>query len=624
MAVTLKDLAEARTHALHIHSRWKREINLADMVANDKWEILWPDGTVDESEPLVENLYAQALEDKTLSAGAMLPKLFTTPARGTRLDRAEKNAQQRKRVMLSYWERSALRKNAKKFYRDWLHTGLMAGLPWFLDWNQPPAARFPFFMILNPRQVFPLGHDSTGTLTHGLVMRQRRFTDLQADWGEDHPAFTALAARRANSPQGGKIEWLEEVWWFDDTQWAVAVGDSHLPPQWQGSQYAPSTASALSGGVAVEWLKPPEPHRFVSCPLKTAARITVDDQPRGALMDIIPDLKIAQNFMARLLDDLDSAIYAPVVLDNIENAHEYGPGAVLIGDGTGRAAVVRDRPPVNFEAQQTVRDILERARRQAFEPPQRSGEAGASIVSAKGTLALMGTFNSELAAAQSDFEEMMVALTSATAELDEKWAPGRKQIWGVDDANQAFTETYDPRTTFRGDYRVKVSYGDRTGLDEQNHLIRLATIKNLGGLSLRTFMEKAGVSEDPLQEERDMAIEQLTSMFHQVLLPQAIAGGDLAALQRFVEKLDDDQMTVRQAVMETIREMTSVPPDGAGRAAGPGQVGTADILRMARSLDRGGIPANAEGQPPSQIEGPLPFAPAVRRGLAAISPGGNG
>ncbi len=619
MPVSIRDLKTLRESALTVHNTWKQEIALSDKIANDRWEILWPDNSVEMSDPLVENIYAQALEDKTLSAGAELPQMFTMPARGTRKDRGEMNAQKRKRVMLSYWDRSNLRRNLKRFYRDWFHAGAAYGIPW-TDWSSPSDNRLPFFLLVNPRTVFPLGHNSQNELTSGLIMRQRRVNDLLGDW-TDNPALMSLISD--HETRGERAEFFEEIWYFDETEWAVAIADSLLPAQWQGAPWVPGEIGAAdSSGLILDWLAEPKPHNMIGCPLKEARRVTVDDRPRGALVDIIPGLKVAQNFMAAVLDDLQASVYAPVLLENIENDDEYGLGAVLIGDGTGTAQVKRDRPPVNFEAQQTISDIIERARNQAFEPAQRAGEAGASIVSAKGTMALMGSFNAELAAAQFDIETILQDLTSTTANFDEVWCPGNKHIWGIDDNSKPFDETYNPESVFAGDYRVKVTYGEKSGLDRQNHLIQLSTLRNLGALSLRTFMEKAGVTEDPLQEERDMAIENLTNLFYQQILPQRIQSGDLTALQNFVRKFDDDDMTVRAAVMETIEEMTEVGPlDGSGQQSPNGQ--RADILRMARSLDQGGIPGNARGQPAGEINQGPAFAPAVRRGLQQISPGGN-
>lgn len=624
MPVTADDVRYLRQLAIDAHAVWKQEIALCDLIASDDWEILWPDLSVESSKPLVENLYGQALEDKTLTAGAIPPDLYTQPTRGTRKDQGEKNAEKRRRIGMSYWERSDLRRNLKKFYRDELHTGVAAGSPWAKGFSGPDQLpsnqRFAYFQKVDPRHLFPLGWDNRGRLTAGLVMRQRRIQDLRADWGADHPSLMSAEIRHTTAER--QLYWLEEIWYFDQTTWGVAIGDANLPTNFQGMPFGPNSAS---GGMVVDWIVPPSPHMLGSCPLKAVSRISHNDSPRGALLDIVPQLRVAQNFMARLLDDMQASMYAPVVLDNIKNPHEYGVGAILIGNGQGQAHIDRDRPPVNFEAQQTVRQIMEQARRQAFEPMQRSGEAGASIISGKGTTSLMGSFNAELAAGQYDVEILLADLTSVTAALDERWCAGLKQVWVPDHTNMILSdEEYDPAKLFKGDHRFMVSYGDRTGLDDQQHLIRISTIKNLDGMSLRTFMQKAGVSLDVLAEETDMAIEKLVSIFTDVLLPQQIQAGDKTALVKFIEKIDDDKKTVREAVFETIKEAEVAAAQGPQSPGSPG--GRADILRMARSLQSGGIPGSAAGQPPSQLGGPpAPGAsPEIQRALASIGPSGPG
>ena len=339
-------------------------------------------------------------------------------------------------------------------------------------------------------------------------------------------------------------------------------------------------------------------------------------------VDTIPQLKVANNFMARLLDDLNMNIYAPVVLDNIENPEEYGSGGILIGTGTGTARIERDRPPVNFEARQTVQDIIAAARKQAFEPEQRAGEAGASIISGKGTMALMGSFNNELAWAQVDMEEMLQRSTAMTACMDENWCAGRKEILGWETNGNTFSETYDPKTTFKGDYRFSVTYGERTGLDEQSHMTRLGLVRQLGGISLRTFMEKAGISDDPLHEEREITIEKLTAMFLDVWLPQQIESGNLNVIRDFVDMIDDDDMTVRAAVLESIRKMQQPSPDTAGTGQGSGG-GPGDIMKMMASLGAGGIPGRAEGMPLPGNDLRQVLPPTARRQIAATEPGGT-
>lgn len=615
--ITLLDLRHLREQAVHIHQRWKSETLMADRVESGDWEVLWPDLSVESKDPLVENLYSQALEDKTITAAAIPPMLFSPPTRGTKKDEGEKNAAKRKRVGLSYWDRSNLRKMRQRLYRDWFHTGLMVGMPWatgFAGDVAPSAERFAYFEVVNPRHVYPLGWDSRGRLAAGLIIRQKRVIDLEADWGKQHPALIAAKVRHAIRSQ--ELRWLEEIWYFDGTQWAVAVGDANLPTIYQGALMGPADAQ---GSMIVDWLVAPSEHHLGQCPLKAAARITVMDSPRGALIDIIPQLKVAQNFMARILDDLQANIYAPVVLDNIKNPQEYGLGAILVGTGQGKAFIDRDRPPVNFEAQQTVDSIMDQARRQAMEPAQRSGEAGASIVSAKGVNALLGSFNAELASAQGDAEEILADLTSATAALDEQWCAGLKQIHVADHTGEMKDEQYDPEVLFKGDHRFTVSYGDRTGLDENQHLTRIATVRSLEGMSKRSFMNKTGMVENALDEETDIAIEKLVTLFTDVVLPQQVQAGDKAALVAFVDLIDTDKKTVREAVFETIRNTQLAAEQGQGGAASPG--GRADIMRLMRSMQSGGIPGNAEGQPESGLPGQIP-APA-RRQLANVAPGGT-
>lgn len=616
--ITELDLRHLRAEAVMVHQPWKAEMLMCDKVERGEWQILWPDLSVESSDPLVENIYAQALEDKTITAGAIPPLLFTNPTHGTRRDEGEKNAAKRRRVGMSYWDRSGVRRNLKKFYRDWYHSGMAVGNPWanglangFSRDLVPPDHRFPYFESVDPRHVYPLGWDSRGRMAAGLICRQKRIVDLEGDWGKDHPALLEAKVRHAMRNQ--ELRWLEEVWYFDGTSWAVAIGDAGLPTLQQGGRFGPAESQ---GSMILTWIVPPHEHGLGSCPLRAVARTTVGDSPRGALVDIIPQLKTAQNFMARLLDDLNASIYAPVVLDNIKNPHEYGLGAVLVGTGQGKAFIDRDRPPVNFEANQTVAQIMEQTRRQAFEPAQRSGEAGASIVSAKGTIALMGTFNAELADAQTGIEVLLADLTTVTAAFDQVHCAGRKQIRVADHTGEMKDEDYDPAVLYKGDFRFSVSYGDRTGLDENQHLTRVATVRNLQGMSRRSFMVKSGMVEDPLAEEREMIAESLTSLFTDVLLPQEATAGNKQALVDFIDLFDDDSKTVREAMFEWIRKTSITPAEaGPGGPSTPG--GRADIMRMVRSLESDGIPGNAEGQPPSMLPAP------VQRQLAEVAPGGT-
>ena len=625
MPLTLDDVRAAKDWGVNYHAAWKQQIRVNDAIAADQWSVIWDDGENEPMSPLVQNVYKGALEDKINTAGAGIPSIFVPPPPGTSADRGERLAQKRKRVYQSYWDRSDMPKMLKKLFRDWFHTGAGFMIPWteFYDRDSqltPTAERAPYFMHLDPRQAYPLAHDNRDRLVKILFTRQRRVASLKVEYGENHPAFTEFSTYRTVKGMDDS-EFLEEVWYFDSTYWGVALGDSLLPREYQGRSLLPVGLLDSVGGSNMVWLSEPSAHGFDMCPVVESKRLTHDGSYRGALEDIIPALRTAQDFMARLLDDMKQNIYAPVVLDNIENEEDYGPAAILLGTGDGKAAILRDRPPVNFEAQRAVVEIIQTAHRQATWPVQRSGDADASVVSAKGVVALAGSFNSELATAQQDMESMLMQGNRVAAAFDEKHCAGKKKIHGMEGV-RAFTEIYDPTVLYNGDYRNKVSYGDSTGLDEQNKLTKLAMLKNLGAISLRTFIDKTNASEDPLQEERDIAIEDLIAIFTKIVLPQQIEQGNLKALKDFVERIDDDKETVRSAALATIKELEAIPgplPDQAGG-------GPIDTVRMMRSLASGGIPGNAAGQPmpPTigvDLQNMLPTS--QRRLVSETAPGGT-
>ena len=126
-----------------------------------------------------------------------------------------------------------------------------------------------------------------------------------------------------------------------------------------------------------------------------------------------------------------------------------------------------------------------------------------------------------------------------------------------------------------------------------------------------------------MQEERDIAIENLTTLFMQLVLPQQIEQGNLSALKDFVDRIDSDKETVRSAVLDTIKEMEAPAPGPIPGQPGGGQP---DTVQMMRSLASGGIPGNAEGLPAPPTVGPelqkmLPNR--QRRLVSETAPGGT-
>ena len=616
MGVTLDDMKTGREWGIRVHQAWKRQLIINDAIAADKWDVVWDDDVVDDSGPLVENVYKGAFEDKVATSTVGPPTIFVPAPLGTAADRGEKRAQKRQRVYQSYWDRSRMETQRTKLFGDWLHAGAWYLLPW-TDWVDvdgnivPPAARAPRMLKMDPRQAYPLAHDSLDQLSSVMFIRRRRFVELQKEYGVKHPTLAGFARSRSMKGLDESV-FVEEVWFFDNTDWAVAIADSTLPAFAQGREfYSRGEWDDYQGGAVIDWLSEPVKHRLERCPVIEKKRMTHDNAYRGALEDIIPQLRLAQNLTARLLEDLNANIYAPVLLDNVENPEDYGPGATLIGTGDGKATITRDRPPVNFEGQRTVQDLIEGARKQGTWPVQRSGDPDASIVSSRGVVALAGSFNAELALMQADMADGLTQANKVTAAFDEHHCPGKKTIDGIEGVT-GWGLTYDPTVLFDGDYRNRVAYGDKAGMDTQAYLTNLAMLYNLGRISGRTFMFKSGMVDDPIAEETDIALEDLNKTFFVSLNEQA-SQGNLGPLKAYAEKIDTDKMTPRAAMLETIKEMEAVPAEPPGGGPGGPGGGPPDIQKMMASLQSGGIPGGAEG---------LPAPPSIGPELAAALPQG--
>jgi len=613
---TTKDLLVIRENAMNRHRDWKQRSLTADLIIQNRWTTVWPDLKVTEADPTIENLYLEALEDKAASAAAVAPYVDVAPTRGTRDDRAETNAQKRRRAFVSLMFDSGFDEKQVEWVMDWLMHGAMFGQPWSL----PEDPEHPFLIRMDPRFVYPVSHDSRGVLSSALVIRGRTVADLKADYPDSERLPEILGAWAAR----GKAEMLdrdvEELWYYDKEQWGVALVDA-TQDRMGSFRYVAPGGRPQNGGVFAEWLIPLHPHKLGHCPIVERRKKTGDGEYRGALDGMIPSLKHAHNLTAQLLLDVTRNIFSPMVATGLQNPEDIGPDAILLDDGSGTAKVEYPRPGVNFEALQHVAAQMVAARGVGAYPMQRSGDFGASIASAKGVNAVMGQYNTQQGWAQRDMSGFYMDALGRLANYDEQWCGGvLKEIEGFDEG-EMFTDKYDAAKFWKGDYRVFVGFHGE-GYDRQSHTSQLAMIRNMGGTAMRTFMRQSGLVTNPLQEERQMAIEARDMAFQQFLMQQAQAG-NMEPLQKFSEMLDDDRETVSSATSKTIKEMYAVPT-GPGAGGAPGMQGPGgmtgdpgDSVLAERSLASGGAPPGVGGD----LAGMLPEG--LARAMSEVAPGGT-
>ena len=582
------------------HSDWKRRSRVSDLMVQGKWNVIWQDLTVAEHDPLVENLYAEALEDKAAAAASIVPFIEVAPTRGTRDDRAERDAQLRRRVFISLMQDSCLEEKQQAFYFDWFQHGLCAAVPW-VNWNVTP--REPFLIRMDPRYVFPVAFDSNDRCSACLIIKYRRVVDLENDPVASEYALPML--RRSVESKSKRLpEAVQEIWWMDQTEWGLAYGYS---PDMDGNLFRYVSPMNRPGqGAELHWAVRPHEHRLDGCPAVLKLRRSPDGEIRGALDQMIPNLRVAQNVMARLLEQLERNTYAPDMIEGVRNPEDFGPGQLLIGTGDGTMRYQSASKPMNIEALQQVGLQTQFARGAGAFPQQRSGEFGASIASAKAVSSAMGSYSVQQGWSQRDIALFYRSGLSRLANFDEIWCPGRKEVTGWDEG-EIYTDRYDPSTFWKQDYRLEVGFHN-LGLDEHNYLIRLGVAKNMGGLARRSFMRKSGLVDNPLSEEREMALEQVTDAFQALMFQQA-SSGNPDPLMRFAREIDGDQTSARAAAMKVIKELYTVPEKG--QPGQPGMPNPSQVTQMVSSLEQGGIPGQAE------------HLPELSGALASILPAGN-
>lgn len=596
MATVDRQLIELREYAFRSHQGWKTRTRLSDQILQGDWFTAWPDLTAEYREPLVEDVYTEALYDKAATAASVSPQVEVAPTRGTRADRAEMGAQKRRRVfktlLLTIMEQQV------QWAMDWLQTGAMYGMPW-KNWRDEDP--YPYGMRLDPRWAYPLAHDSSGRLTQIFFMRYRPMTEMVHDYGVSNEALRNLKAwKMAKGGRTDQPHTIEEIWYVDETRWGLAaVAGEHPTPD----MFRYTDPRHQTGEMFAEWIIPLHEHGMKHCPVVEKRRLTADGEYRGALDPMIPNLRVAQNIMARLMEMVDLQTGVPIGLDNVANPENFVPGGILQGNGEGEMRIIIPQFPVNFEAITHARGQIDAARNVAHYPQQRSGEHGASIASGKAAGAVMGGFNTQLAWNQRDLAIFYRDMLSTLAEFDEKWCPGTKDITGWDEG-EFYSESYDPAKFWKGDYRNEISF-TRVGLEEHQMMTRLGLMKNLGAMSNRTLMRKSGMVDNVLAEEREMDLDQVKAAFFALVQQQALQG-NADPLFRYSQKVDDDK-SPREAMWETIQEMRLVTPENErqGGTPGPDRSPLDAAQRAESALDAGGIPGRAEGLPPPRVGGAL-------------------
>jgi hypothetical protein len=586
--MTLEHLTEIRREAVIRYQGWKtRSLTLTTMLA-DEWQTIWDDLSASWGEPLVENLALETITDRASTSAEAAPQIIVPGRKGTTRQRGEKSAEKRRRVYQSYLEYGDFARLRHRLFMDRLVHGAICAMPW-TDLKDSdgrelrPAERHPYPVRIDPRTVYPLAFDSRGRMSAVFFTRTRSIKELMAEWGEDHPGVQeAVVQFRLAHGITKHFDFVEETWYFDDRTWAVAISARPIPNTYAFTQYNTRYDHRMDTLRIDTWLQPPIEHGLDRCPVVFRSRITFDGEFRSEIDAMLPRLKQAQNLMARYLDQLYDNVYGPVVIQGIINPEDYGPQAKLIGDGSGTARVEYPRPNSDFEVRQATMDQLEQARRQGFQPASRAGDPQSGWTTGRGQEKLLGGFSGQVAAAQDDVAHLLRHVLSLCAQWDEVHCTedGVTKAVDVTEASLPAVEKYNPRSLFAGDWAVNVDYGPARGLDQQSLISTLGLADNMKLVPKKMLIERSGLVPDVLQAQRDMAMEAARDAMIALLFQQAQEGNDVP-LHKFYEYMDDDTLTVDEAIMKVVEESRTQAAAGPGMPPGPEGAGPEGAMAMA-------------------------------------------
>lgn len=250
--------------------------------------------------------------------------------------------------------------------------------------------------------------------------------------------------------------------------------------------------------------------------------------PRGQFDDIIWVQVARARFSMLALEAVEKSVQAPLAVPDDVDDMNFGPDAIVRSKTPqGIRRVGLELPSGAFTEQQVLSNEMRLGSRY---PEGRSGTLDASIITGQGVQALLGSFDTQVKAAQQIFAQAFERVISIAFEMDEKLFPGKKSSSGIHNGAPYALE-YDPAVDIAGDYTVQARYGLMSGLDPSRALIFSLQALQAGLVSKDFIMRELPWSMNVAAEQERIEVEKLREILANSIassaqaLPQMIATG---------------------------------------------------------------------------------------------------
>lgn len=551
------------------YSDWKTRQTDIDEAYRNFSTVLWPDESQSVGGWSIPNLVQLAVEDRARLVAAGNPSIVKRPSRSG--DLAKRSAETIERILAGYWERDKVRRKIPALAMDAMGSGVCAVkvLPDLTSLkDEGRSSVYPCYSRLDPRTLYPDPIFASGpAIDNCIVSSIQKVRMVEAKYKVDLSSIT----KKDHYANDDDIRVIE---FYGSDEFGILA------------QAVKANGAGKNQGAGWTWLVEPVKHRLKingkdACPVAIGTRPTLDGVYRGDFDSVIPIMNTWNRLMKMHLDAAAQRVYPATRSWDIENPQEWGPDAHLIMESKDAVFEFIQAPGAAYENHQLMKLQSDFARAASILPEARSGDPSQSIISAAGVGAVNGMESDHVRSLQRDTIAPMLERANELALCaDEMWGDVDKEISGYS-RGQAFTEKYKPSKDIAGDYRNQVTYGIYGGLDEINQNVML--LQNAGKMmSFRAAREQSPLIEDPLREEKQLALENLdqsilAGIYAAAQAPPGQPGGmDPQTIAALRKALADDDLSLSDAVAQLPVAPPLQPPPALGTPSGvPGIPGAA-------------------------------------------------
>lgn len=434
-------------------------------------------------------------------------------------------------------------------YQSNLETQMYSGADYYLTYADMPIIVEPDFDMRQPKIVIddPFGAYAEFNRYRQIVSYFKTLIKPMNEILADYPDY---ATQLFNGKDPDYVNYDEEITivkYYDKDQYIMFIPDR--------------------GNLVLEHAE----NRLSTVPVRIARRPGLNAQnPRGQFDDVIWVQLARARFSMLSLEAVEKSVQAPLVVPSDVDDFAFGADAVIrTNNAQGVRRVGMELPTGAFTEQSVLQSEL---RLGARYPEGRSGNLEASIITGQGVQALLGSFDTQVKAAQQVFQQVLEQIIAICFEMDEKYFPGPKTMIGTHNG-APYELKYNPSVDIKGDYTVQARYGLMAGLDASRALIFALQALQAGLVSKDFIMRELPWSMNVSAEQERIDTENLRDTLTKALaasaqaLPQMVASGQgdaLGLVKKIAEtiRLRGEGMIIEEAVAKAFEEKAPEVPAG--------------------------------------------------------------